>query len=179
MPSNWQSAASSPILSIRADIRALDPKRLAGEQSGGVEERGQGAPFMASIRRSPIALEVDKPKGQHYELDPDFFLEVLGKRMKYSACYWPYGVSTLNEAERPCLPSPAKGRNWKTAWRCWTLAAGGFPGPLGGREVSKMQGPCRFQFKAAGGLHTGTGRTPLPVRSGDGGHEPFPARTPL
>lgn len=89
---------------IRAGIRALDRKRLAGEQSGGVEEERDGARrFMASIRRSPLALEVDKPKGQHYELDPDFFLEVLGKRMKYSACYWPCGVSTLNEAEEAML----------------------------------------------------------------------------
>ncbi len=89
---------------IREGIRALDRKRLATEQSGGMDsEREAVRRFIDSIGRSPIALEVQKPKDQHYELNPSFFREVLGKRMKYSACYWPSTVSTLDEAEDAML----------------------------------------------------------------------------
>ena len=33
----------------------------------------------------------------------EFFALVLGKRLKYSCCYWPEGVSTLDEAEEAML----------------------------------------------------------------------------
>ena len=36
---------------------------------------------------------------QHYELPPEFFRLVLGRQLKYSCCYWPDSVSTLDEAE--------------------------------------------------------------------------------
>jgi len=59
--------------------------------------------FIQHLRDSPIALEVEKPKEQHYEVPPAFFQKVLGKRMKYSSCYWPPSVKSLNEAEEAML----------------------------------------------------------------------------
>jgi cyclopropane-fatty-acyl-phospholipid synthase len=59
--------------------------------------------FIQELRESPIALEVEKPKEQHYEMPPAFFQKVLGKRMKYSSCYWPPVVKNLDEAEEAML----------------------------------------------------------------------------
>jgi len=89
---------------IREGIRFLDRRRLAWEDPGGVaSERERGRRFIQSLRQSPIALDIEKPKEQHYELPPSFFQMVLGGRMKYSACYWPSRVYTLDEAEEAML----------------------------------------------------------------------------
>jgi cyclopropane-fatty-acyl-phospholipid synthase len=89
---------------IRLGIRALDRKRLAEEARKKTEAGENGVcRFIQHLRDSPIALEVQKPKEQHYEVPPAFFQKVLGKRMKYSACYWPPGVKNLDEAEEAML----------------------------------------------------------------------------
>jgi cyclopropane-fatty-acyl-phospholipid synthase len=89
---------------IRLGIRALDRKRLAEEARKEVEAGETGVcRFIQTLRERPIALEVEKPKEQHYELPPAFFQKVLGKRMKYSSCYWPPSVKTLDQAEEAML----------------------------------------------------------------------------
>jgi cyclopropane-fatty-acyl-phospholipid synthase len=89
---------------IRWGIRRLDEKRLLMEARGDLEShRAAQGRFIDAMRRSPIAVHIDKPKEQHYELPPDFFRRVLGKRMKYSGCYWPDGIATLDEAEEAML----------------------------------------------------------------------------
>jgi cyclopropane-fatty-acyl-phospholipid synthase len=89
---------------IRYGIRMLDRRRLAEEarKESAAEESGV-CRFIQELRESPIALEVEKPKEQHYEVSPAFFQKVLGKRIKYSACYWPTGVKNLDEAEEAML----------------------------------------------------------------------------
>jgi cyclopropane-fatty-acyl-phospholipid synthase len=89
---------------IRYGIRMLDRRRLAEEarKESAAEESGV-CRFIQELRESPIALEVEKPKEQHYEVSPAFFQKVLGKRMKYSSCYWPPGVKNLDEAEEAML----------------------------------------------------------------------------
>ncbi|MGD8924814.1 MAG: hypothetical protein PVG64_07770, partial [Syntrophobacterales bacterium] len=85
---------------IRWGIRNLDRKRLRQEDRGNKEAQRQALKrFIAELRKSPIAVEIHKPKEQHYELPPAFFQRVLGKRMKYSGCYWPRGVNSLDQAE--------------------------------------------------------------------------------
>jgi cyclopropane-fatty-acyl-phospholipid synthase len=56
-----------------------------------------------SFKRSPIAIHTEVANTQHYELPPEFFQLVLGKHLKYSACYWSDGVTTLDEAEEAML----------------------------------------------------------------------------
>jgi cyclopropane-fatty-acyl-phospholipid synthase len=89
---------------IRYGIRMLDRRRLAEEarKESAVEESGV-CRFIQELRESPIALQVEKPKEQHYELPPAFFEKVLGKRMKYSSCHWPPSVKNLDEAEEAML----------------------------------------------------------------------------
>jgi cyclopropane-fatty-acyl-phospholipid synthase len=89
---------------IRYGIKMLDRRRLAEEARKESEAGETGVcRFIQHLRDSPIALEVEKPKEQHYEVPPVFFQKVLGKRMKYSACYWPPGVKNLDEAEEAML----------------------------------------------------------------------------
>ncbi len=42
---------------------------------------------------------------QHYELPPEFFVPIMGKRMKYSSCIFPKGVSDddIDQAEVSAL----------------------------------------------------------------------------
>ena len=85
---------------IRWGIRKLDKKRLRLEDLGDREKQHQALErFIDELRNSPVAVQVHKPKEQHYELPPAFFEKVLGKWMKYSSCYWPQGVDSLDKAE--------------------------------------------------------------------------------
>ncbi|XP_071087384.1 uncharacterized protein [Haliotis cracherodii] len=59
--------------------------------------------FIERLRKSAIAIETDKANEQHYEVPTEFFLASLGSRLKYSGCYWPEGVSTLDQAEDASL----------------------------------------------------------------------------
>jgi cyclopropane-fatty-acyl-phospholipid synthase len=89
---------------IRWGIRRLDEQRLRLEGRGGsvaAEERKQR--LIREMERSPIAVRIDKPKEQHYEVPAAFFRLALGARLKYSGCYWPAGVNGLDEAEEAML----------------------------------------------------------------------------
>jgi cyclopropane-fatty-acyl-phospholipid synthase len=89
---------------IRWGIRRLNRERMRTERRGD-RERQQEAKrrFLAGLRRGPIALQVHKPNEQHYELPCAFFQKVLGSRLKYSSCFWPPGVTTLDDAEEAML----------------------------------------------------------------------------
>ena len=89
---------------IRFGIRGLDRRRVAEEARKEIQAGESGrCRLIQAMRESPIALQVEKPKEQHYELPPAFFQKVLGKRMKYSSCYWPSSVKSLDEAEEAML----------------------------------------------------------------------------
>jgi cyclopropane-fatty-acyl-phospholipid synthase len=89
---------------IRWAIRRRDRERLQAEELGNMEAQRQALErLIQRMRASPIAVRTDKPKEQHYEVSPDFFQKVLGWRMKYSSCYWPPGVKSLDEAEEAML----------------------------------------------------------------------------
>ncbi len=69
-----------------------------------VEERSERRrSLLARLAQSPIAIRTDDPNRQHYEVPTDFFQLILGKWLKYSCCYWPQGVETLDDAEEAML----------------------------------------------------------------------------
>ncbi len=82
---------------LRAGIRAVCALRLR-EQRGADREK-----FIATLRGSEIAIATDAANAQHYEVPVSFFARVLGPHLKYSACYWPDGVTTLAAAEAAML----------------------------------------------------------------------------
>jgi len=89
---------------IRLGIRRLLGERLRIEARGGVEQQQERLKrFLDELSASPLAVETTAANEQHYELPAQFFTLVLGEHVKYSAGYWPDGVSTLDESERAML----------------------------------------------------------------------------
>ncbi len=89
---------------LRRGIRRECAARLRDEKSGGVE--AQSARFQQRIeqlRSSAIAIHTDAANTQHYEVPAAFFVDCLGKRLKYSSCYYARGNETLDEAEEAML----------------------------------------------------------------------------
>ena len=81
---------------IRVAIRGFCAARLRSAQQGGTDDK---MALIEEMRRRPIALDTDAANRQHYEVPSEFFQQVLGPRLKYSACCWPNGIRTLAEAE--------------------------------------------------------------------------------
>jgi cyclopropane-fatty-acyl-phospholipid synthase len=78
---------------LRAAIRGVCRLRLRDEA-----KRDPRA-FVQALRSSDVAIETAAANAQHYEVPPAFFERVLGPHLKYSASYWPPGVTELGAAE--------------------------------------------------------------------------------
>ncbi len=89
---------------LRLGIRRLCADRLAEESAGGVQAQSQRfQQRLQELRGSALALHTDAANRQHYEVPAAFFRQVLGSRLKYSACYYPTGRETLDQAEEAML----------------------------------------------------------------------------
>ncbi|XP_052084044.1 uncharacterized protein LOC127721332 [Mytilus californianus] len=82
---------------VRANLAAWAKKLDCG---GDLEKQNHFKKlFIKRLQNSPVAIETDKANEQHYEVPTEFFKTVLGKRLKYSCCYWTELTKTLEEAE--------------------------------------------------------------------------------
>ena len=86
---------------LRWGIRRLLKQRLT--QIGQFDASSMEAELARELRRAPLAIATDFANSQHYGVTPEFFLRVLGPRLKYSSCYYPTLNSTLAEAEEEML----------------------------------------------------------------------------
>ncbi|AVP97690.1 SAM-dependent methyltransferase [Ahniella affigens] len=82
---------------LRLGIRNLCRDRLRQERAGDWSLRKQSR--IDELKQSAIAIETEAANVQHYELPPVFFQRALGKRLKYSSCYYATGRETLDQAE--------------------------------------------------------------------------------
>ena len=83
---------------IRLVLRISLARTLGQRYRASLEERtAEKRALIEKLRHSPIAIHIDDPNRQHYEVPSSFFQAVLGKRLKYSCCYWPAGVATLDD----------------------------------------------------------------------------------
>ena len=100
----WTEQGVLPDAVVRAGIRRLLRERL-DEIAGGDAETAaeQAAAFFDEVRRAPLALVPEKANEQHYEVPAAFFGAALGPNRKYSGCWWPEGVSSLEQAEVAAL----------------------------------------------------------------------------
>lgn len=88
----------------RHGIRRLCRQRLASE--GANDAALADARFRSlldELRHSAVAIETAAANEQHYELPTRFFELCLGKRLKYSSCFYETGNETLDEAEEAML----------------------------------------------------------------------------
>ena len=100
----WAERGLVPDAALRAGIRRLCAQRLKDESEGGIEAQSlRFSQRIAELADSPLALHVDAANRQHYEVPAAFFHACLGKRMKYSSCYYPTGSETLDQAEEAML----------------------------------------------------------------------------
>jgi cyclopropane-fatty-acyl-phospholipid synthase len=89
---------------VRYGIRRLCAQRLRNETAGGLHQQAtRFSKRVEMLRHSPVAIHTDAANAQHYELTPTFFKLCLGKRLKYSACYYSSGRESLEQAEDAML----------------------------------------------------------------------------
>ncbi|MDA0948250.1 MAG: cyclopropane-fatty-acyl-phospholipid synthase [Planctomycetota bacterium] len=89
---------------VRRGIRTLLSQRLEEqEQVYGPDPQQALRRFVEHMREAPVALVPELANEQHYEVPPRFFELALGKRRKYSSCYYPSATTTLDEAEEAML----------------------------------------------------------------------------
>jgi cyclopropane-fatty-acyl-phospholipid synthase len=89
---------------MRIGIRRLCAERLRQEHADDLA--AADANFrrrLVELRDSPLAIETDAANRQHYEVPTSFFQLCLGKRLKYSSCYYATGTETLDQAEEAML----------------------------------------------------------------------------
>ena len=99
----WTERDLVPDAVIRRGIRHLLKQRLREIDHGDCEAAARRVrEFAEHMRTAPVALVPDVANEQHYEVPTEFFLVVLGARLKYSSCFWD-GVSTLEAAEDQAL----------------------------------------------------------------------------
>jgi cyclopropane-fatty-acyl-phospholipid synthase len=90
-----------PDFLTRFGIRRLCKERLRDEYAGDWKSRQQQ--FVQTLKASAVAIETQAANEQHYEVPPPFFVASLGKRLKYSSCFYPKGTETLDQAEEAML----------------------------------------------------------------------------
>ncbi len=89
---------------LRWGIRRQCLQRLQEEQLGGPDaEAARFQQRLAHLRATEVALHTEAANVQHYELPPEFFVQCLGPRLKYSSAYYPSGTESLAEAEDAML----------------------------------------------------------------------------
>lgn len=90
----WLEKNRFPDFVIRFGIRRLLKQRL--KELG--QDRKQNAKyteaFTEKLQKKPIAVHTLAANEQHYEVPTSFFLEVLGKQLKYSSGYWEDKITT-------------------------------------------------------------------------------------
>jgi cyclopropane-fatty-acyl-phospholipid synthase len=89
---------------LRAGIRRLLRQRLVEINAARPDAAADMASAFANeLRGAEVALLTHKANEQHYEVPAEFFGGVLGPHRKYSSCWWPEGVTTLEAAEAAAL----------------------------------------------------------------------------
>ncbi len=101
---NWTESGFVPDSVIRGGIRRLLDRKLDEIGAGDQEVAARTLQdFVSMMNESPVALVPERANEQHYEVPAGFFEQALGSNRKYSCCYWPADVASLDEAETRAL----------------------------------------------------------------------------
>lgn len=87
---------------VRIGIRRLLAQRLRDESKPGDPQVRLDA-YVHDLKHRPLAEDTKAANEEHYEVPTAFFLRCLGRRLKYSGCYYPTGSESLDEAEEAML----------------------------------------------------------------------------
>ncbi len=88
----------------RFGMRQFIRQRLREEKQADPEaQQNKLQTFVNHLKHDPIAVHMEAANEQHYEVPASFFLKALGHRLKYSCCYFPENIHTLDQAEDAML----------------------------------------------------------------------------
>ncbi len=110
---------------VRVGIRNLLSKKLREEGLGNLEERdARFSAFRAGLDASPIAINTSDANEQHYQVPTEFYLNVLGPRLKYSSGYWSGQHTTFLESEEAMLELTCRRAGLKDGQKILELGCG-------------------------------------------------------
>jgi cyclopropane-fatty-acyl-phospholipid synthase len=93
-----------PDFLIRKGIRDLLKQRIKDETNPDLEVQQQHfMDLLKTFKSSAIAVETKAANEQHYEVPTQFYLNVLGKNLKYSSGYWKKGNTDFDRSEDDML----------------------------------------------------------------------------
>lgn len=93
-----------PDFLIRKGIRDLLKQRIKDETNPDLEVQQQHfMDLLKTFKNSAIAVETKAANEQHYEVPTAFYLNVLGKNLKYSSGYWKNGNTDFDRSEDDML----------------------------------------------------------------------------
>jgi cyclopropane-fatty-acyl-phospholipid synthase len=114
-----------PDVALRLGSKFSAWSRERNESRGGVAgQEARLADMVAHMSTGPIAEVPAKANEQHYELPADFMALFMGARRKYSCCYWPEGVDTLDAAEEAMLKLTCERAGVRDGMRILDLGCG-------------------------------------------------------
>lgn len=100
----WIERDYAPNWLLELLIKSLCFQRILSERSSSAEaEDKKIKELIQKLNESPLADVPQKANEQHYEVPSDFYLEVLGKNLKYSSCYFESPNYSLDQAEDKML----------------------------------------------------------------------------
>jgi cyclopropane-fatty-acyl-phospholipid synthase len=122
---NWTEQGLIPDAVIRAGVRHLCKQRLAEIHGDDVEVSSAAFErFVAQMNAAELALLPHKANEQHYEVPAAFYAAALGEHRKYSSCFWPQGVSSLDDAEAAALATTCERAGIENGQRILELGCG-------------------------------------------------------
>jgi cyclopropane-fatty-acyl-phospholipid synthase len=86
---------------VRIGIRRLLAQRIREESKGDPKARLEA--YVQDLKHRSIAEDASAANREHYEVPTSFFRHCLGRRLKYSGCYFPKGTESLDQAEEAML----------------------------------------------------------------------------
>jgi len=114
-----------PDVLTRLGIRRLCARRLEEEQQHDLDRAdARFRTLLSELRSSPIAIETAAANEQHYEVPTRFFELCLGRRLKYSSCYYDTGTESLDAAEEAMLALYGERAELKDGQRILELGCG-------------------------------------------------------
>lgn len=122
---NAMEKGQIPDTAIRFGIRKLCRDRLNELETGSLEKNMEKfEAHRKELLGMPLAIHTAEANEQHYEIPAEYFLECLGKNLKYSSCYWPRPNMTLEEAEEEALRISCERAEIKDGMRILELGCG-------------------------------------------------------
>ncbi len=100
----WVEQGLVPDRVVRAGIRRLCEQRLQDICAGDAAAAARiTEDFVRQMDAADTALVPHLANAQHYEVPAELYALTLGAHRKYSSCWWPEGVTRLDDAEAAAL----------------------------------------------------------------------------